>query len=245
MTHLSYDEAFRTTDILNPVSPTALFEAGRLAGLSRDKTVLDLGCGKGFPSLLWAGAFGAKVEGFDLSETSVRYAEARAKMLNLSDRARHSCGDVKDLKLKRKFDVVAFLGLGVVEIYGGFDEGLKRLKEYIKDGGFLILSEPVWLTRPVPQEAIRSFGIAEDFFATADEFRKRLENAGLSVQATLTSSREEWELYVQPVLTTLHEIAEGADTQRAEAAREMAKSFEAERDAAGKYWDLILWVAKR
>jgi len=52
MTQLSFDEAFRTTDILNPVSPTALFEAGRLARLSPGKTVLDLGCGKGFPSLL-------------------------------------------------------------------------------------------------------------------------------------------------------------------------------------------------
>ena len=243
--HLSYDEAFRTTDNLNPVSPTALFEAGRLAGLSPDKTVLDLGCGKGFPSLLWAGAFGAKVEGFDLSEASIRYAQARAEMLNLSDRIRYACGDVKELELKRKFDVVAFLGLSVVAIYGGFDEGLKRLKDYIREGGFLILSEPAWLTKPVPQETVRSLGVTEDLFATAEEFRKRLEDAALSVQATFTSSREDWALYVQPVLTTLHEIAEGADARKAEEAREMAKAFEAERDAVGRQWDVILWVAKR
>jgi len=166
-------------------------------------------------------------------------------MLSLSDRVRYAYGDIKGLKLKRKFDAVAFLGLGVVGIYGGFDEGLKRLKEYIKDGGFLIFSEPVWLTRPVPQEAIRSLGVTEDFFATAAEFRKRLEDAGLSVQATFTSSREDWELYVQPVLTTLHEIAEGANAPRAEEARKMAKAFEAERDAVGKHWNLMLWVAKK
>lgn len=244
MTRLSFEEAFHTTDILNPVSATALFEAGRLTHLSRHKTVLDLGCGKGFASLLWAGAFGAKIEGFDLSGSFVRHAEARAKMLGLSERARHSCGDVKNLESEHKFDVVAFLGLGVVEVYGGFGEGLKQLKGHLKDGGFLVLSEPAWLARPVPPEVLQNLGTAEDRFATAAEFRGRLEEAGLSVQASFTSSREDWELYVQPVLTTLYEIAESANPRKAEEAREMARTFEAECDAVGKHWDLMLWVAK-
>jgi len=244
MAQLSYEEAFHTTDILNPVSPTALLEAGRLTHLSRHKTVLDLGCGKGFASLLWAGAFGAKVEGFDLVEPFVQYAAARAKMLGLSQHARYSCRDVKNLKSECKFDVVAFLGLGVTKVYGGFGEGLKQLKGHLNDGGFLILSEPAWLAKPVPQEVLRNLGISEDLLATASEFRGWLEEAGLSVQTSFTSSRQDWELYARPVLTTLYEIAESADTRKAEEAREMARAFEAECDAVGKYWDMTLWVAK-
>ena len=54
---LSYTEIFRYSDILNPFSPTMLLLAGRLAQLGPEKTVLDLGSGKGYPSLLWATVF--------------------------------------------------------------------------------------------------------------------------------------------------------------------------------------------
>ncbi len=48
-----YDKIFKHTDILNPVSLQALTTAGKLANLGPEKTMLDLGSGKGFPSLSW------------------------------------------------------------------------------------------------------------------------------------------------------------------------------------------------
>ena len=83
---LSYDDAFRTADLLNPVSTMTLLQAGKLAGLTAGKSVLELGCGKGLPSLLWAESFGAHVVGIDLSRPFVDFARARAEELGLSER---------------------------------------------------------------------------------------------------------------------------------------------------------------
>ena len=71
---LSCTEIFRYSDILNPVSPTTLLLAGKLAQLEPEKTVLDLGSGKGFPSLLWASVFGVRVEGFDVNRNYLAYS---------------------------------------------------------------------------------------------------------------------------------------------------------------------------
>ena len=65
---LTYNDIFRHTDRLNPISSRTLFLAGKLAELAPEKTLLDLGSGKGFPSLLWASTFGVRVEGFELNK---------------------------------------------------------------------------------------------------------------------------------------------------------------------------------
>jgi cyclopropane fatty-acyl-phospholipid synthase-like methyltransferase len=77
---------FKHTDILNPVSLQALITAGKLATLGPEKTLLALGSGKGFSSLFLVSIFGVAVEGYDLSQINVDYANARAKLLRLSDR---------------------------------------------------------------------------------------------------------------------------------------------------------------
>jgi cyclopropane fatty-acyl-phospholipid synthase-like methyltransferase len=88
---LSYTEIFKHSDILNPISATALLLAGKLAQLEPKSIILDLGSGKAFPSLLWANTLGARVEGFDMNKNYVDYANSRAKMLNLSHRVKYSC----------------------------------------------------------------------------------------------------------------------------------------------------------
>jgi cyclopropane fatty-acyl-phospholipid synthase-like methyltransferase len=127
---LSYTEIFKCSDILNPVSPTTLLLAGALAQLGPKKTVLDLGSGRGFPSLLWASVFGVRVEGFDVNENYVRYANSRAKKLNLSRRVEYSRGDIREPRLSRKYDVVASLGLGIAQVYGENSDALKIFQNY-------------------------------------------------------------------------------------------------------------------
>jgi hypothetical protein len=58
-----YDDIFKYTDIFNPVSLQTLLSAGKLANLGPEKTLIDLGSGKGFPSLFLCSIFGVQVEG--------------------------------------------------------------------------------------------------------------------------------------------------------------------------------------
>jgi cyclopropane fatty-acyl-phospholipid synthase-like methyltransferase len=240
---LSYTEIFKCSDILNPVSPTTLLLAGELAQMGPEKTVLDLGSGKGFPSLLWASTFGVRVEGFDVNQNYVKYANLRARMLNLSGRVEYFCQDVRELRRDRKYDVVASLGLGVAHVYGDIGRALKFLKTMLDKDGVLILAEPVWLKKRVSSEVLKVLGEAEDSFLTEAGMRELMVESGFQVLGCFVSSKEDWELYVRPIYTAMQEIIE-SQSGLADEAREVMNSHRAECDAVGQHWNMFLWVAK-
>lgn len=240
---LSYTEIFKYSDILNPVSPTTLLLAGALAQLGPKKTVLDLGSGKGFPSLLWASVFGVRVEGFDVNKNFVRYANSRAKMLNLSHRVKYSCEDIRELGLDRKYDVVASLGLGIAQIYGSNGDALRVFKTMLHKNGVLVLAEPVWLAKPVSSKVLKALGEAEDSFLTKPEMQELLRESGFQELGNFVSSKEDWEIYTRPTYIAMQEIIE-SKSELAEQAQGVINSFRAEYDAAGQHWNMVLWVAK-
>ena len=240
---LSFDEIFKYSDILNPISPNILFSAGKLAELEPKKVILDLGSGKGSPSILWASMFGVQVEGYDLRKNYVEYANSRAKMLNLSHRVKFFCKDVKELKVTREYDVVASLGLGIAHTFGNIDDALKNLKTMLRKGGFLIFAEPVWLTKGIPSEVLENLDATEEHFLTKSELQQVMEKRGFQVKGSFDSTKEDWELYIQPVNHAMNEIIESA-SELAEEAQMVINSFKAEYDAVNQFWNMVLWVAK-
>jgi len=240
---LSFTEIFKYSDILNPVSPTALLLAGKLAQLGPEKTVLDLGSGKGYPSLLWASVFGVHVEGFDLNRSFVRYANSRAIMLNLSSRVKYTCRDVEKLSLSKKYDMVASLGLGVARVYGSYGNALKVLKNMLHKDGVLVLAEPVWLKRPVSPKVLSALDESEDNLATQPQMQELLREHGFKKLEDFISSKEDWEIYVRPTYIALQEIIKSKG-ELAEEAQKVVNGFRTEYDAVGRHWNMILWVAK-
>jgi len=240
---LSYNEIFKYSDILNPVSPITLFLAGKLAELEPKKIVLDLGSGKGFPSLLWASVFGVRVEGVDITKKYVRYANSRAKMLNLSHRVKYFAGDIRDLRFNRKYDVIASLGLGIAQVYGNISDALRIFKTMLHKDGVLVMAEPVWLVKPITSGVLKALGEAEDSFLTKFEIKRLLGQTGFQVLGHFVSSKEDWELYVRPIYIAMHEIIE-SESELADEAQRVINNFRAEYEAVGQYWDMVLWVAK-
>ncbi|MCW4009230.1 MAG: class I SAM-dependent methyltransferase [Candidatus Bathyarchaeota archaeon] len=239
---VSYEEIFRNSDIFNPVSQQTLLAAGKLAGMSPEKSVLDLGCGKGFPSLLWASLFGVSVEGYDLGESYVAYANARAKLLNLEDKVRFFCQDLQTFHCTGTYDFVASLGIELSWL-GGRTQALNRFKDMLKPDGAVILTEPVWRQRPVPPQVHKAFGTKEDSFLTLPETQKLFHEAGFEELGCFVSSKQDWELYVRPVFVTMQKLAQ----KRPEVANEaqaISNSFKAEADFSGEHWDVVLWVLK-
>ncbi|MCK4953508.1 class I SAM-dependent methyltransferase [Candidatus Bathyarchaeota archaeon] len=240
---LSYKDVFKYSDILNPISLATLLSAGKLAQLDSQKIVLDLGSGKGFPSLLWARVFGVQIEGFDTIKNYVEYANLRANMLNLSHHVKFFCKDVKKLSFNRDYDVVASLGLGIAQVYGNISDALKNFKTMLGEGGFLIFAEPVWLEKKVSLKVLNALGAVKEHFLTKFELQQLIENLGFQIQGDFVSKKEDWELYIKPVFIAMREIIE-SHSELAEEAQKTMNAFEAEHDAVGKYWEMILWVVK-
>lgn len=238
---LPYEEIFKYTDIFNPISLQTLHAAGKVAQFSAEKTLLELGCGKGFPSLFWVGSFGVQVEGVDRSQAYVDYANARAALLNLSDRARFFCQDLKTFKPHKKYDVVSFLGVGT-EVYGDKTRAFDFFSRILKPDGVILYSEPVWKAKPVPPEILKKLNCEDDTFLTANETETLLGNLKMRVLNHFVASKKDWELYVQAPLRALREIAKRPEV--AAEAKIFLDVFQTEQEAAGTYWDSVLWVVK-
>jgi len=239
---ISYDEIFKYSDIFNPISPSTLLLAGKLAKLAPKKTLLDLGSGKGFPSLLWASTFGVNVEGFDLCKSYVDYANSRAKMLNLQDKAQYFCQDLKGYTFNKKYDVVVFLGLDV-SIYGDRCKALTCFRSLMETDGVLIVAEPVWLQKTVPVEILKTLGVGENSFLTVPEMQQLMQTLDFQELEHFVSSKEDWELYVRPVYVALNEIIKEKPALATEA-QAILDGFKTEYDTAGQYWNMVLWVLK-
>ncbi len=237
-----FDEIFKYTDILNPVSQQTLVAAGKLANLVLGKTLIDLGCGKGFPALFLAGTFGVQVEGFDLGKINVEYANARAKLLNLSISAQFFCQDLKEFVPSKKYDIVTSLGIEP-EVYGGREAAFKFFRNTLKEGGVLLYTEPVWKKRPMSAEVLKALCSKEDSFLTVPETQQLIQKANYMELGHFVSTKEDWDVYVRAPIRGLQELIE-RNTKFADQAKVMLDGFRMEYEAAGRDWDVVLWVLK-
>jgi SAM-dependent methyltransferase len=141
-------------EYLAPLTGDLLRLAVRGLALPARPRVLDLCCGHGSASRLLATEFEAVCTGVDLSESLLRIARERALDAGLQDRLEFLCADARHLEFPNgSFDLV--LGLGGTLSYIGRPEGLERIRQLLKPGGSLLLSDLVYLESPAPEAVVR------------------------------------------------------------------------------------------
>ena len=144
--------------------------------VDRGSSVLDVGCGIGRWTHRLA-ARGAWVTGVDLSPTMVAEARARAARDGVAERCRFLVGDVVELDLGERYDLV----LCVTVLQHILDperhrRALDRLRAHLSDAGRLVLLEavPSYPTRRCDTKAFRA--IAWDrYYGLFNEVGLRLE----------------------------------------------------------------------
>ena len=104
--------------------------------LVKDKIVLDIACGEGYGSALFAQT-AAKVYGVDIDEETVKHAQAKYKRPNL-EFFRGSCLDIK-LPDQSVDVLVSFETLEHIEEH---EQYLTEIKRVLKSNGIMLLSTP-------------------------------------------------------------------------------------------------------
>jgi 2-polyprenyl-3-methyl-5-hydroxy-6-metoxy-1,4-benzoquinol methylase len=112
----------------------------------RGKRLLDVGCGLGEHSLLFA-SWGALVTGIDISGASISVARQRATRYALTERASffETSFELMDAT-GGPFDIVWCAGF-IHHVLDRLEEVCGRLESLLAPQGFLVLSEPVRLSR--------------------------------------------------------------------------------------------------
>ena len=138
-------------------------------------SVLDLGCGPGWTSLLLTRA-GYEVVGVDISERMIEIARHRSELENAP--VTFLVSDMEELDLGRR-DFDAVLLFDSLHHCPGYAEVLRRAWEHLRPGGWLLLFETTWLHRysPHARGEARKYGVTELGF-TRRQLRRALHAAG-------------------------------------------------------------------
>lgn len=159
-----------------------------LCHISKEKYVLEVGCGVGVTPVFIAKNMGCKIVGVDISEGMVRRSEERVRRERLTDKVEFRIADAQNLPFEDNcFDAVITESVTVFP-----EDKQKAVNEYVrvtKPGGYIGLNEATWLKIPPPPELVS--WASQDLGAnvkpsTSDEWAGLLEMAGLNEISTET-----------------------------------------------------------
>lgn len=116
--------------------------------------ILDIGCGPGAQTIDLLNISGGEVVALDFLPLMVQRTKASAEDANVSDRLEVLEQDMQQMAFApASFDVIWSEGA----IYNlGFENGLKRIKSVVRPGGYVAVSEVVWL-QPNPPASLVEF----------------------------------------------------------------------------------------
>ena len=127
------------------------FEAMKL--LPPQPRILDIGCGPGVQTIELLRLSEGTVVALDLLPQMIARVAQAAKDKGFSDRLETVQADMNDMAFEpSSFDVIWSEG---AIYFLGFERGLAKVQDLVKPGGYVALSEAVWLEPDPPPEAIK------------------------------------------------------------------------------------------
>ncbi len=190
----------KNTQRQGPGSEKDTLNALNLIGLSLDPEVklADIGCGSGGQTLTLAQNFSGHITAVDLFPEFLDELNEKSKKLGLEGKIKTLKASMDNLPfMPGEFDVIWSEGA----IYNmGFEKGIRNWKKFLKEGGYLALSEITWTTISRPQE-IDDFWKSEcPEIDTAANKIKILESNGYSLVGYFILSEDSWiENYYKPL----------------------------------------------
>lgn len=163
---------------------------GFIDGLTAESRIADLGCGTGGQTMVMAQHTPGSITGLDLFPGFIEHFQANAAKLNLQDRVKGVVGSMDNLPFQEgELDLIWSEGA----IYNiGFERGLTEWRKYLKEGGYVAVTEASWFTLNRPAE-IETFWVeAYPQIDTIPAKVHQMQNAGYIPVATFTLPEYCW-----------------------------------------------------
>lgn len=125
-----------------------------MSGMPRSPRILDLGCGPGVQTVDLLKISGGEVLALDFLPLMIERVKTNAEQAGVSERLKVLERDMRQMDFPpASFDVIWSEGA----IYNlGFENGLKKIKSFVRPGGHVAVSESVWL-KPAPPAPVLEF----------------------------------------------------------------------------------------
>ena len=204
-----------------PGSPEAVTRALSFLGdPEKFRNIADLGCGAGGQTMLLAERLSGEITGLDMFPEFVAELDRKAAEKGLSRRVRGVVGRMEELPFDEgSLDLI--WSEGAVDNIG-FESGLRHWRRFLKDGGYVAVTCPSWLTKERPREVESFWTDAGSRLYTIEENIRDMQDCGYQFAAAFALPEECWtENYFYPrerAIDRLVEKYDNCDTAREYAA---------------------------
>ncbi len=213
--------------------------------LNEKSKILDIGCGTGGQTITLAENTDAHITAIDKLPQFLEKLIQKVKENNLSDRI-----TAKEMLMDRltfaekSFDVIWSEGA----IYNiGFEKGLSLWKKYLKDNGYIAVSEISWLTDTRPEEIEQYWVNAYSEIDTIENKLSVIEKCGYANIAHFVLDDKCWiDNYYQPLLENEEVFLKKYDY--ADEVIEFIKEGKIEADLYNRfkdYYSYVFYIAKK
>lgn len=185
-------EYFANLQRQGPGSPEATLKAlSFIDNLTENSRIADIGCGTGGQTMVLAQNTKGHITGLDLFSDFITLFNRNAQRLCLQERVKGLVGSMEeDLPFEREsLDMIWSEG-AICTI--GFEEGLHRWREYLKQGGYIAVTEPSWFTEERPSEIEHFWMEAEPGINTIPVKMAQMQRAGYVPVATFILPENCW-----------------------------------------------------
>lgn len=152
--------------------------------------IADIGCGSGAQTITLAKNLNGQITAVDLFHEFLDELNVRSKESGLNEKIITLEKSMDDLPFKHEdFDIIWSEGA----IYNiGFENGIKKWKDFLKSGAYLAVSEVTWISNTRPQQ-IQEFWTREyPQIDTASNKIRVLEDNGFTLAGYFILSENSW-----------------------------------------------------
>ena len=230
-----------------PGSEKETLKALEFMNFSSDKIlkIADIGCGSGGQSITLAQNLKGQITAVDLVPDFLDELNEKTEKLGLKEEIKTLEKSMDELPFKsEEFDIIWSEGA----IYNtGFENGVKKWKDYLKIGGYLAVSEITWITNSRPKEIDDFWKQEYPEIDMASNKIKILEENGYTLIGYFYLKQDSWiENYYKPMEARFETFLER--NNNSELARKVFEENKAEIELYQKYKDYYsygFYIARR
>lgn len=168
-----------------------------MSGVPESPRILDVGCGPGVQTVDLLKISSGKVLALDFLPLMIERTKSNAELAGVSGRLEVLEQDMKKMDFpSASFDVVWSEGA----IYNlGFENGLRKVKNFVRPGGYVTVSEVVWL-KPDPPEPVIKFWEQYPEIDTIENKLKVIDRSGYKREGHFVLPESAWTVdYYDPM----------------------------------------------
>ncbi len=194
---------FNALELWGPNSKEDTTRAFELVNYSPE-SILEIGCGKGHSTMTLAALSDAQIVAIDNEPSVLQRLDEKIRARDLNNRVSTQCISMTELNFNDKsFDLI----WAEASIYiMGVENALSAFKPLLKENGFFVFSDLVWLTDS-PSDAPSQFWQREYPDMQRVETRlEQIDKAGYQNIASFEISQGAWKAYYEPLQNRLDEL---------------------------------------